>query len=264
MCERKSRIELVMSYERFTDEEKGIQQRIGLPSMDCRHHHREQSRRKHPWQHNWHPLHHHHHHLFISNSNTLPSPTPPIANLTCLLFICARPVYAQEAIPSAFWNEIAPSSNPQCPNATMAIQGSTLLSSSRLAVTQNVMFVMQIGTWKVVHTPTTNERQGRRSKLPGESAFPKCQWPLNVETTLDAGVYLPKASDTSRKMTWTARIVWQVHMSIVSQGGDGCDTRATPKTPAPVTKNTSPTYSLEIQAWDFSWLELLEWLKEGG
>ena len=43
------------------------------------------------------------------------------------------------------------------------------------------------------------------------------------------------------------------------------NTRATPKTPwAPVTKNTSPTYSPEIHGWDFSWLGLLEWLEEGG
>ena len=35
-----------------------------------------------------------------------------------------------------------------------------------------------------------------------------------------------------------------------------CDTGATPKTPAaPVTKNISPTYTPEIQGWDFSWLE---------
>ena len=41
--------------------------------------------------------------------------------------------------------------------------------------------------------------------------------------------------------------------------------RATPKTPAtPVTKNISPTHSPEIQGWDFNWLELLEWLEEGG
>ena len=40
---------------------------------------------------------------------------------------------------------------------------------------------------------------------------------------------------------------------------------ATPKTlAAPVTKNMSPTYSPEIQGWDFNWLELLEWLEEGG
>ena len=53
-------------------------------------------------------------------------------------------------------------------------------------------------------------------------------------------------------------------------GGTFCfcwidDTWATPKTPAtPVTKNISPTYSLEIQGWNVSWLELLEWLEEGG
>ena len=41
-------------------------------------------------------------------------------------------------------------------------------------------------------------------------------------------------------------------------------TGATPKPPAaPVTKNIGPTYSPEIQGWDFSWLELLGWLKEG-
>ena len=142
MCEHKSRIELVMSYERLTDEEKGVQKRIGLPSMDCRHHHREQSRRKHPWQHNWHPL-HHLHHLIITKilPNTLPSPTPPIASLTCLFFICAWPADAQEAIPSAFRDEIALSSNLQCSKATMTIllcstapilQGFTILSSSHL------------------------------------------------------------------------------------------------------------------------------------
>ena len=42
-------------------------------------------------------------------------------------------------------------------------------------------------------------------------------------------------------------------------------TRATPKIPeAPVTKKPSPTYSPEIQGWDFRWLELLEWLEAGG
>lgn len=127
-----------MSRERLTDEEKSIQKRIGLPSMDCRHHHREQSRRKHPWQHNWHPLHHHHHLIIcIIIPNTLPSPTSPIASLTCLFFICAWPADAQEAIPSAFRDEIA----LQCPKATMTIllcftapilQGSTMPSSSHL------------------------------------------------------------------------------------------------------------------------------------
>ena len=39
-------------------------------------------------------------------------------------------------------------------------------------------------------------------------------------------------------------------------------TWATPKTPATqVTKNINPTYSPEMYGWDFSWLELLEWLK---
>ena len=42
-------------------------------------------------------------------------------------------------------------------------------------------------------------------------------------------------------------------------------TRATPKTQAaPITKNISPTYSPEMQGYNFSWLELLEWLEEGG
>ena len=46
---------------------------------------------------------------------------------------------------------------------------------------------------------------------------------------------------------------------------EGSDTGATPKTSAaPVTKKFSPMYSPEIQGWDFSWLEILEWLEEGG
>ena len=134
-----------MSYERLTDEEKSIQKRIGLPSMNCCHHHRKQSRRKHPWQHNWHQPHHHHHLIIITIiPKTLPSPTPPIASLTCLFFICAWPADAQEAIPSAFRDKknctVVQSSMPQSRDdhpallcsATPIFQGSTILSSSHL------------------------------------------------------------------------------------------------------------------------------------
>ena len=57
---------------------------------------------------------------------------------------------------------------------------------------------------------------------------------------------------------WVSLFLVKVHVSFWDVA---VDTGATPKTPAaPVTKNINPMYSPEIHGWDFSWLELLEWL----
>ena len=80
-------------------------------------------------------------------------------------------------------------------------------------------------------------------------------------------------SVTTQRNLWltldllSQELMWKQHQKlfILAVGWGVLHTRATPKTPvAAVARNTSPMYSPEIQGWDFRWLELLEWLEEGG